>query len=62
MKAKETTKENLNITWFGHSAFLLKAPLLWLFRSSVQKRFDVSNFNLIVRNDGVSLKALVSFI
>ncbi|MDP2885562.1 MAG: MBL fold metallo-hydrolase [Ignavibacteria bacterium] len=26
MKAKETTKENLNITWFGHSAFLLKAP------------------------------------
>ena len=26
MKAKETPKEKLNITWFGHSAFLLKAP------------------------------------
>ncbi len=26
MKATKTKKEKLNITWFGHSAFLLKAP------------------------------------
>lgn len=26
MKARKATKEKLNITWFGHSAFLLKAP------------------------------------
>ena len=27
MKARKTTKEKLSLTWFGHSAFLLKAPL-----------------------------------
>ena len=27
MKASRTKKEKLNLTWFGHSAFLLKAPL-----------------------------------
>lgn len=26
MKSKQMKKENLSITWFGHSAFLLKAP------------------------------------
>jgi L-ascorbate metabolism protein UlaG (beta-lactamase superfamily) len=26
MKTKQITKEKLNITWFGHSAFLLRAP------------------------------------
>jgi len=26
MKAKNRQRENLSITWFGHSAFLLKAP------------------------------------
>ena len=27
MKTSKTKKEKLNLTWFGHSAFLLKAPL-----------------------------------
>ncbi|TSA22355.1 metal-dependent hydrolase [bacterium] len=27
MKVRKTKKEKLNLTWFGHSAFLLKAPL-----------------------------------
>jgi L-ascorbate metabolism protein UlaG (beta-lactamase superfamily) len=26
MKPKKTRKEKLNVTWFGHSAFLLRAP------------------------------------
>ena len=27
MKTRKSKKEKLNLTWFGHSAFLLKAPL-----------------------------------